>query len=414
MYFCENYFRMSFKRVFENIDFLLLILIFLSITILPSIQIEGLPVVNVDDYLLPLVLLRIYKNKIFKPTLYVWLLVAFMGYILFTIFLNSRYNSVQDYFEIYKIGKFLLVVLFSQHVLKSHFEKFTWVIKSVFLYLLVFNLFHYFSLFNFNQTVMPYFSVSEIHLSTFGLDSLGNPSSKRMIGTMSNPNINAIFFLFFYSFFFVNYGKSEGLKNRIWIYLSFLCILLTQSRTAFISLAFITFFWFVFAKYDYKRIFIQLGAFVMLVFIAYLINIHSVIYYTNTNVNIMENSSMMGRFETWQHLWEMILQKPVFGHGPNKNYFYDNQIYAESEYVLYLWRYGVIGLFFYLSWILMPLRKSILQNRENAHYLLFAIVILINSLTNSPLSNPSILLLFAISIGYYFAFPVKINQTDHV
>lgn len=406
---------MSFKQALKNIDFLLLILVFLSITILPSIQISGLPAIKLDDFLLPLILLRLYQTKSFKPGLYGWFVLAFMGYILLTIFWNKRYYSIQDYFEIYKMGKFLLVVLFSQHVLEKYFEQFIWVIKSIFIYLLVFNLLHYFSLFNFNEIVMPYFSVSEIHIATFGLDSFGNPAAKRMIGTMSNPNINAVFFLYFYSLFIVRYGKNDDFKKHIWIYLSFLCVLLTQSRTAFVSLSVITLFWFIYAKYDYKRVLIQMGAFVFVVFIAYLFNVYSLMYYTNTNVNIMENSSIMGRFEVWQHLWQMILQKPLFGHGPNKNYFYDNQLYAESEYVLYLWRYGLIGLFLYFSWILMPIKKSILKYREkNAYYLLFVLVILINSLTNNPLSNPNILLLFAISIGSCFAIPEKSKKIEHV
>lgn len=406
---------MKIKKWIVEFDFGLLVLLFLSITVLPVIRISGLPAIGIEELLMPIILFRIFKLKLFKPTIYTIVILSFTAYILLTIFVNKRYASLQDYFEIYKMGKFLMVLLFSQHVFKMYQKEFIVLLKLVFSYLLVFNLLHYFNVFRFNEIVMPYFSLSEIHLAYFGLDSLGNPAGKRMIGTMSNPNVNAIFFLFFYTFFLVLYGKNGTLKQQLWFYLPFMCVLLTQSRTGFISLSVLTLFWFIYNQYSLKKMGVSLLFFALFIGIAYLLNAYSLVYYTKSNFNVMQNTSMLGRYEVWQHLLEMIIQKPFLGYGPNKNYFYENRLHAENEYILYQWRYGIFGLLFYFSWILTPLKKLNLKFKENSQLILFVIVILVNSITNLPLSNPVLLLMFAISVGYYFALnELKEKELENV
>src|SRR5690606_33780255 len=64
--------------------------------------------------------------------------------------------------------------------------------------------------------------------------------------------------------------------------------------------------------------------------------------------NMLENNSLKGRFEVWKELWKEIKMKPLFGYGPNKNYFYENEIYAESGFFLMAYRYGFVGLAFFI------------------------------------------------------------------
>ena len=112
----------------------------------------------------------------------------------------------------------------------------------------------------------------------------------------------------------------------------------------------------------------------------------------------------MGRVETWKYLWEMIKEKPIFGHAPYKEYFYENNLYSESEYVLQTWRYGFVGLFMFLTLLFIPFFSG-LKNKTKKYSveIIFIIIVMsINSLTNNPFSERVIMVLFAIVIGMFF------------
>ena len=402
------------NKILKYFDFWLLTILFLSLTIIPFIKLtEGL-YIGLEDIILPLILYRILHSRLYFFDRYIWLFLIFAIYIFFTIAINNRLWSLRDYFEIYKIGKFLLIVIFARNVLKSNFIKFNLLIKVTFIVLLIFNFAHYFNLFNFNQNVEIYYATNEIHLTTFGLDSLGNPAVRRMIGTFGNPNDNAILFLFFFVYFLAKSNIFSFKKAPIFMYLSFLCILLTQSRTGFIACVSVYIFWSFYTRQNIKTSLINIFFFITSFFIAFSFSPLSLNYYVNTSPVLVENNSVLGRLDVWEHLIKMIVQKPFFGYGPNKDYFYNNNLYPESEYVLYTWRYGFFGLVLYFGWLLLPLYKTMSFAKSHSFYIMLVIIIGINALTNCPLSNPKILLLFAISIGYYYAEMDESIKLKHV
>jgi O-antigen ligase len=228
---------------------------------------------------------------------------------------------------------------------------------------------------------------------------------------MGNPNENAILFLFYFAYFLSRTVDYIEIRKRVFIYLAFLCILLTQSRTGFISGVSVYVFWSIFTKQKLKTILYDLLFFVLSFGVAFSFNTLALSYFANTSTNLAENNSVLGRLEVWKKLYKMIEQKPFFGYGPNKDFFYENNLYAESEFVLLTWRYGVVGLFFYLGWLLLPLYKTLSHSKLHSFYILLLGIILINASTNCPLSNPKILLLYAICIGYYYA---KIDETKQL
>ena len=399
---------MEKKNIFKYFDFSLFALLFLSITIFPFIKVrEGL-YIGLEDILLPIFLFRIIQSKLYFFDKYIWWMLFFALYILFTIAINQRLWSLRDYFEIYKIGKFLLIVIFTRHIFKTNFVRFDLLVKITFVILLILNFAHYFNVFNFNGIIEPFYATSEIHLSLFGLDTLGNPAVRRMIGTFGNPNDNAILFLFFFSYFLSKATNFKFTLALIFLYLSFLCILLTQSRTGFIASVIVYVFWSILTKQNLKTTLINISFFVISFFVAFSFSPLSLNYYANTSPNLVKNNSVLGRLEVWKYLIKMIEQKPIFGYGPNKDYFYDNNLYPESEYVLFTWRYGFVGLILYFGWLLLPIYKTIVHSRLNSFYIVLALIIIVNAVTNCPLSNPKTLLLFALSIGYYYA---KIDES---
>jgi O-antigen ligase len=100
----------------------------------------------------------------------------------------------------------------------------------------------------------------------------------------------------------------------------------------------------------------------------------------------------------------MIIEKPLFGHAPFKEFFYEKNMYSENEYILQTWRYGIIGLIIYLGVIFTPLYHAI-RNKysvSSLQLILMSLFVMVNSFTNTPFSSPTINLLFAIIIGFYF------------
>jgi O-antigen ligase len=120
-----------------------------------------------------------------------------------------------------------------------------------------------------------------------------------------------------------------------------------------------------------------------------------------TQGQFLEGSSMQGRYDVWRHLWSMIKEKPVFGHAPNKEFFYKNTIYAENEFILITWRYGFLGLAIFLTFIALLFRLSLknVQSIFGLNLVLFLILFLVAGLTNNPFANKTVLVLFAIIVG---------------
>jgi O-antigen ligase len=129
-------------------------------------------------------------------------------------------------------------------------------------------------------------------------------------------------------------------------------------------------------------------------------------YYLNSLAgNILKQNSVRSRLEPWSLMWEMIKQKPILGYSPNKEYFENNILYAESEYFLTTWRYGFSGLLAYIL-ILFSLFYEGFKMRFSKYgfmVAMFTLVIGITSFTNNPLSDGMIYMMFAMSAGLFFS-----------
>ncbi len=52
--------------------------------------------------------------------------------------------------------------------------------------------------------------------------------------------------------------------------------------------------------------------------------------------------------------------------GYSKEYFYEHQLYSENEYILMVWRYGIIGLAFFL------MKTNLLQHQDIIHHIIYS------------------------------------------
>jgi O-antigen ligase len=303
---------------------------------------------------------------------------------------------------VYKWIKFGLAIWFFSLLDYTLFKRF---IPWIFGFLLVLNAVHFFECTPLNK-VLEYNYNGGLQIRYFGKDSLGQPAVKRLVGTMGNPNINALLFGFFSLYYFpINVNR----KNLGLFFVSLLFVFLCQSRTALLFIFCIFAFLAIFKATIWTKkqwvwmVFGTIGTF----FIAWMLAT-SFFQFTSYNNSLLDGTafhsgSARGRLETWNMLGKMIIEEPLFGHGPYKEFFYQNKIYSENEYILMTWRYGLLGLLIYLSIFLLPFKKIVASANEiplKGSFML--IMMMVSAMTNNPLTERNIELLFCIGIAWIF------------
>jgi O-antigen ligase len=270
------------------------------------------------------------------------------------------------------------------------------------------------------------------HLFFFGLNSLLEPATKRMLGTLGNPNNNAILFLFFTVWYFPK--KKWTVKEIVFFFLSVIAVCSCQSRTGIIAFVVVFLLNYIFTKIKWWKIILQSIAVMIILLLFFTVNflldflLDFSFFKQNKLTEKIENrdyvlslvdgnafsgNSWTVRLKIWKELSVQTLEKPIIGHAPQKNYFYQKKLYAENEYVLMAWRYGFSGLIFYLLIFLIPLKDSFRFARsqlEARRMLLLIVVFLITAITNVPLSNTILSVLFFGYLGIFYSQKERKND----
>ena len=396
---------------------------FIAVLFFPSLSFSStLPKIQVVDLLLPFITLYLLlRRKEIVERKSIYILLIFAAYVFVCIAVNSRLGQVRDYFEIFKLIKIaLLAGLFTLSGSTDLFKK---MLKPVFVGLVLVNLIQFFNLFHVNDFLDDYY-MGGGRYSVFGLDSVGHLTYKRMIGLMGNPNDNAILFMTFVIFFFPK--KGARIKDFWWFIGALVMMFLCQSRTALLALVPMLMAYAIINRKNLKLVaYTFLGACLSFglafgitkgtVNIGYPVelavtnvesdstNVQDRDTYLETVVNtsIAQSNSVKVRLEIWERLWIMVKKKPVFGHGPYKEYFYENELYAENQYILMAWRYGFLGLGIYLFFLLHLFRDGVKKLNEEfgLQLLLMVVFLVVAGLTNIPFGNKTVIVLLGMMIG---------------
>ena len=369
---------------------------------LPAITLRStLPSIHILDIFFPVMLYFIWMNRTQLATGYLtWIPFIFSGVVLFSIVIQGHHTSTSDYYEVYKWIKFGIVIWFFSLLDFSLIKR---VIPWIFGVLIVINTIHFFEFTPLNKILEHYYN-GGIQIQYFGKDSLGLPAVKRLVGTMGNPNINALLFGFFSLYYL---PTDVNRKNIALFFLSLLFVFLCQSRTALLFIFCIFAFLAIFKATIWTKKqwgYLMLGTFGTF-FIAWMLAT-SFFQFTSYNNSLLDGTafhsgSARGRLETWNMLGKMILEEPLFGHGPYKEFFYQNKIYSENEYILMTWRYGLFGLLIYLSIFLIPFKKLVASMNEiSLKGSLMLIMMLVSALTNNPLTERNIEVLFCLGLAW--------------
>jgi O-antigen ligase len=313
---------------------------------------------------------------------------------LLPILINGRIKQWNDYLELYRVLKLGVIFLLFRFIQPKQLHP---LIVGSFMVLLLINVLHLYNVFNINE-LLTYTYGDSIHFKLFGRDSLGNPAVKRMLGTMGNPNANALLFLFFTVYFLPIEKKRE---HWALCYTALFMVFLCQSRTSLIAVGLVVGAMLFLTKNDglkaaVWKVVSTIGLYVLATMIA-----TSFFKYSSYSNSLMDGSalystSLRSRWESWNILWDMIKTKPIFGFGPYKAYFTAHQLYSENEYLLIWWRYGIFGLLFYLGIFLLPFWEMF-RRKFDTHAgkaMIMIGVMLIAALTNNPLTERSISVLF--------------------
>jgi O-antigen ligase len=384
-----------------SLSFLGFFLIFAAV-LLPDINFgNSMPLFQTIDFLLPVIAVISWKKRKEITSLgYSLIPLIFSLYILISIFITKNHEELNPYFEIYKMFKIALLSVFFSLI---NFIAIKNLIHLLFGLLVLVNLLHFFNLFNINYYLEHYYN-GGIHIKYFGLDSLGNPAVKRLAGTMGNPNTNGLLFGVFAIFYFpFNFKKNELIIFFVALMMAFLC----QSRTLMFIIIFLLLFLLIIhhGKFKFRQWIIILLGTSSVYFLSWML-VTSFFKYPSYNNSLLDGSALLSgsirsRWESWRILVDMILLHPLFGYGPNKNFFYVNHIYSENEYLLMTWRYGIVGLGVYLSIFIYPLMKFWNKTTPYAIQGLFLVILMIiSAITNNPLTEKNIVIIYIFGISW--------------
>jgi O-antigen ligase len=365
-----------------------------------------------DEFLVLLMGLRLLLKRFFWIDQLVLVFVLLSCIILSSILLNSNRADYREYLEVHKVLKFVVFYLFSIFVFTNYNNKkgIIYFVSISFIGLLIFNVLHLFNLFYFNEFITILYDTDGRDVLNFGKNSIGGPGPKRIVGTMGNPNINAILFLFFvsfYSFLLVESKKVESSWNyftpntvRALFLLSILLVILCQSRTGIVALVIIYLFGLYYRRAKLFEILLEILLIIGFFGLSAFLDTIALQYLFNTKPQLQENNSLAVRLKIWGKLINMWTEQPFFGYGPNKAYVYREKLHPENEYIFYLWRYGIQGVVTYLSILLVPILYYRSRIKEFTFLIFVVLVVSLVAFMNNPLSNPKISVLFALILGF--------------
>jgi O-antigen ligase len=404
-----------------SMDQVLLLIVFFATLFVPDLSLTSSMHIGWEEFLVPLMFLRLIWVRFYRWDFLVWTLAFLFLVISMSIFKNGQYADVRNLFELYKVLKMCVVYVFAFYVFRlPRFQyRFYEFLQASFIVLVLINLLHLFDVFSINHWLITWYDYDGRDAATFGLNSLGEPDSRRIIGTMGNPNDNAILFLFFLICFVVRQVTQVGQRRRFliagneWnILICSLLIFLCQSRTGIVAFGLLVLIGLRYAEWSWKKLVFSILILLSAVFLLDLmVQQHAMKYLSNTRLQLDQNNSVSSRFEIWKRLFNMWKEKPILGFGPNKEFIYQEKIYPESEYIYYLWRYGILGLLSYLLLVIGVLVQGGRSRFDRPMPLMLVILLGVTALTNNPLTNPKFLVIFAIGWGLA-ANPILFEKTE--
>lgn len=362
--------------------------------------------------LLPYIFMCMHKtfkashlNSFELYNLIVFILILSM---LLSIFFNNRYFIYQDYTEILVAFR-IIGIIYLSYSISNNKKKFEILIPQIFA------IFGFYILLGYGEILNYYYdgwlsAFYNLYKPEHHLDASEilrqRGEGNRFSGLSGNPNsqgaILCLILIYLLLFF-----KNKNTHLLI-IGACILLIILTQSRTSFFAMSAILITAFLQKKNKLSGIIIQYGLYVFLITITILMvsKLNMTFIQSIFNQNIIEQDTIQVRLENWNSLFKMFLEKPIFGHAPQQDFFQIHKINSDNEYVLQAWRYGLVGLFIYLFMMSYPILKLIriyyITKKVKLIIIGLFVATIIISLTNVTISDFRFSLIYSLILGVIF------------
>lgn len=384
-----------------------------------------MPNVRVEELIIFLILplFFFFRERKFEDrylNYFLYSLIALSTTIIFSINYGKYFlgvpTSLNDYFEVLKVIKFFIAVFIVSrlNLTNDDIYKLLYVIIFSFILSAVIGLMQFYGILGFERITAPYYAMDRIY-----------DIHNRMMGTFFNPNTYGtaltigVVVVLALSFYEKNYRKKTGLI-AIAVILSF-TIALTQSRTAvvvlFMAIILLTALNFIKKQFTVKHLLIIIGVFTVLMLVIVSLLADQILTRFMTLGEIGEDMSFQMRLLAWYLNLTIFSESMVFGWGPAKLI---HTTIVDSEYILILRRYGIVGFSIYILVYFIPLiRAFVLQKmkgiREIMGQIIFTatFVFLIGNITNPLFHEIQYMGMWAILIGMFFAIPLIVeNDTN--
>jgi hypothetical protein len=375
------------------------VIFFFAVLLIPGmpVMLDHVIYFRLEDFVLlgTFIFLLIKDPKIVLKTPIVFVLYA--GTIMISIVANIKTTSYNDYFEIAKVVKWAMIFLIFANFVNAVFFKKTF--EWLFYALILFNVFQFFNIFQFNTYIEPMYADS-IQLTNAYFTSYAGDSTRRLLGTLGNPNNNAIILSVFALHFAFDLKAS---KSKILFSIAIALLLMCQSRTIILAIGAVSLMNFILNFKNYK-LHLQKLTFAFVIYgLIHFINL-DYMEVTFQGKVFAESKSVEGRMASWSTLISESRLSPVFGFGPNKNYLYSKGISPENEFIYTKARYGYVGLTAFILLIFSPI-YFFRQHWQN-HLLFFSVtlIFIVTSCFNCPYSS------LTLSAFYFMLFGMEYEK----
>ncbi|MGE5553671.1 MAG: O-antigen ligase family protein [Betaproteobacteria bacterium] len=376
-----------------------LLLLLLSLFLLPGLpSLRGGELkVRLDDLVILLWGLSLWLKQSAKGSLILDTVDLFFPFFGASTLFSTLYGwalsgivETRDLLELVKLGKYWC----AYHIAASLCPPVEVFRKAAFWASIVMFAFSFTQVFNFfsvNSWLSPvYISASQV----LNLDPSREWYQRRATATLGNPNDLATMMIVV--FWLLETAASERRSKAVWIgsTLVLATLSLTQSRTGLIA------FFVGYAAYlllgpsSVKRR--VTGAFV-LISLAILVFSGFLPYLAALGKGGLETHSFQLRMQVWTLIMDQVIQSPLVGIGPAKASL---SIYVDNEYLLYLYRYGILGLVILLTFY-FSIGYWAYRNQHTPYRAVFWILIslLVVNLTNTTFYNQQVMPVLMLLLG---------------
>lgn len=404
---------------FEIRPIQLIVALFFITVFAPLIEIsDSIPAIRPEQFLFfsvfPILFVLQKRDPYPQLNLFIKFFIAFQLLQIFSLFYGKVFmgSSVgfKDLVEIFRVLEYGLVAFIIGHfaITKNELRSLLFLMILFFAGSAIIGLFQYYGILGLDRITAPLYFEGRLH-----------DVHERVMGTFVNPNTYGTFASLgaIITLGTLFYEKSKGIKLLLFAVFLILIwtVALTQSRTAFVVfltavLSLVLIYGYSMQLKWYTIVAIFGGVIVILGGIGFLLS-DQIISRFETLLNFMEDLSWQMRLFAWYINLHLFIESPLFGWGPGFHQFSPT---VDSDYILILRRYGLVGFFVYLGFYFIPLKHAFnyikgtnIRAHFNRIFIACTIVFLVGNIPNSLFHEMQFIGFWAIFLGVLYAVNKK-------